>query len=142
MILKPRPRRILVFAIRGKKKFGGLYVGVRGDYGAFHEVQPVWFAAFGDDCRIMAEGAAVGRKGYVVDAFELEMVPASAWAKAAEVLPEIARDEILAEAALHDGTITANIIHENSVFGLEEDPWTPPPPSLLVLPNSEPRPPS
>lgn len=125
-VLKPRPQHVLVFAIRGKKKFKGFYVGVKGAYGDYHDIQPIWFGAFGEGCSIEKEGAAVGRKGYVIDAFELEAVPPSAWAHVAQLLPAIARDEILAEAKLHDGTITANIIHENAVLGLEEDPWSPP----------------
>lgn len=136
MIFKPRPRRILVFAIRGKKKLGTLYTSAKiKDYSSFHEVQPVWFAAFGDDVRIRKEGVEIGRKGYIQDAFELEMIPASAWAATAQLLPEATRNEILAEAELHDGTITANIVHEDSIMALEEDPWTPPKtlPSTLSL---------
>lgn len=120
MRLRVFSRYILVFAVRGKRKFGRFYTPTKGSYADYFQHQTVWMAEFGEDCRIRAEGAAVGRKGYVVDCFELEDVAAELWPTYRAVLPKAVTDEILAEAKEYDGVITANVIHEDSIFALEE----------------------
>jgi hypothetical protein len=113
---------VLVFAVVGKRKIGSLYQApkVRSMSDFFQHIT-VWIAAMGEGCKIAAEGAAVGKKGFVIDCFELESVPKSLWEDYVPLLPERVVDEILADAQKYDGTITANVIHEDSIFALEED---------------------
>lgn len=118
------PKHVLIFAVRGKRKIGNLYSPTKGAYSDFHEHQAVWLAEFGPGCVIQGEGAVVGSKGYIIDAFELEDVPHRVWGDYVPLLPQAIVQEILDEAKKTDGFITANVIHEDSIFALEEtDRW-------------------
>lgn len=125
MRLKVRPRYVLAFAIRGKKKLGSFYAPQKNHYADYFEHQEVWIAEMGAGCKIEAEGAAVGRKGFIVDSFELEEIPLSLlWPTYKAILPKAVVDEILTEAKRTEGYVAANLIHEDSIFALEEtDRW-------------------
>lgn len=119
--LKVRRRYILVFAIRGKKKVGTFYTPQVNHYADYHEHQEIWIVELGDGCRIVNEGAAVGKRGLLVDSFELEEIPLSAlWPTYKAILPQAVVNEIIAEAARTEGHIVANLIHEDSLFALVE----------------------
>ncbi len=101
--LQPRPRYCLVFAVRGKKKLGGLYTApVKGSIADFHAVIPVTIAAMGDGCHIAKEGAAVGSKGYVIDAYEFTDVPKNIWPTYCKLLPPARVEAIEKEAIMAD----------------------------------------
>lgn len=120
MRLQVRPHYILVFAVRGKRKVGSLYSPTRGSYADYHEVQPVWVAELGEGCHIGKEGVALGSKGFVIDAYELEDLSWNLWYSYRKILPEFRVQEIESEAEAFDGFITANVLHEDSIFAVEE----------------------
>lgn len=124
MTLRLFPKHVLAFAVRGKRKVGSLYTPTRGSYADYFQHQAIWLADFGSSCTVLNEGATVGSKGYIIDAFELEDVPSHLWAEYVPRLPPAVVKEIMSEAAQYDGMITANVIHEDSIFALEEtDRW-------------------
>lgn len=123
MRLRVFPRYILIFAVRGKRKMGSgaLYTPTRGSYADYYAVQSVTLAEIGAQCSIVKEGAKVGSRGYVIDAFEYDELPAYFWETYKGLLPKHAADAILKEALDFDGYISANLIHEDSIFALEDE---------------------
>lgn len=119
MRLRVLPNYLLAFAVRGKRKVGTLYSPTRGSYSDYHETQPIWIAEIGPESKIALEGVVVGTKGYVIDAYELEDLPDYLWTEYRARLPKEVVDQIEKEAFEFDGVITANIIHEDSVFAVE-----------------------
>ena len=121
MRLKVRPRYVLAFAVRGKKKMGSFYTPQKNHYADYFEHQEIWIAELGSACRIAAEGAVVGSRGFIVDSFELEEIPLSIlWPTYKAILPKAVTDAILAEAARTEGQVVANLVHEDSIFALED----------------------
>lgn len=118
MRLKLRPNYVLAFAIRGKRKIGSLYSPTRGSYSDYYDVQPIWLAEFGDGCKIRSEGVDVGDKGFILDVFELEDLPAYFWGFYRNRLPEASVAEIEKEVEETDGFIMAQIVHEDSIFAV------------------------
>jgi len=129
---------MLVFAVRGKKKHGGIYTPQKGFYD-YHTMQPVWVAEMAGDCLLGEDdGVQVGSKAYIFDIFELEPIPLpkdvlEGYVQCSEFAD--AADEIYAESQEYDGVIEANVIHENSLIGVEETAWKGPN-SSLVSPKS------
>lgn len=120
MKLKVMPNYVLVFAVRGKRKVGSLYSPTVGSLADYHEVQPIWLTDFGKDCKIVREGASAGVKGFIIDAYELEDLPLYLWYHYRKHLPEQVVQDIESEAKAFDGFITANVVHEDSIFAIEE----------------------
>lgn len=121
MRLIPRSGYLLVFAVRGKRKIGSFYTPTKGSVADFHIGQPVWIAEMGPDVQIAAEGAKVGSKGYVIDSYEYDPISVNLWPTYSKLLPPHRVAEIEKEAQDGDGYISANILHGNSIFALEDD---------------------
>lgn len=119
--LKPREHYCLVFAVRGKRKIGSFYSPTKGALADYNQVQPLWIAELGDGCRIAKEGAVVGSKGFVHDVYEYEDVGVNLWPTYRQLLPKAVVAEIEKEVLDTDGILTANVLHENSIFALEDD---------------------
>lgn len=119
--LVPRPHYILVFAVRGKRKLGSFYTPTKGSVADYHATLPVWLAEMGPDCTITAEGAAPGSKGFIIDAYEYDPLPVNLWATYRELLPPARVAEIEADARDGDGVICGAILHQDSIFALEEE---------------------
>lgn len=133
MRLKVRPRHMLVFAIRGKRKIGSFYSPLRGNYSDYHELQPVWIAEIGPESRLEGE-VFVGDLGYILDVYELEDLALSLWPSYRKTLPASVVSAIEKEARDTDGGIYANIIHEDSLVGIEEETlWKKPTSSLAPV---------
>jgi len=111
------PRHLLVFTVRGKQKFKGLYTPQRGYYADYFELQPVWVAEMGQDCGVSEEGVGVGSKCFIIDSYELEHIP-SVFDWYAERNPE-AFKPVWDLAQETGGFIDCNIIHEASLVGVE-----------------------
>jgi hypothetical protein len=120
MRLKVRPNYLLVFAVRGKRKVGSLYSPTKGSLSDYSQVQTVWVAELGEDCAIASEGVVPGSKGFVIDSYEFEDVGLVLWPEYRKLLPLDVVGAIEREAEQFDGIITANVIHQASIFAIEE----------------------
>ncbi len=118
--LRPRPNHLLVFAVRGKRKVGSFYTPTRGSVADFHVTQELIVAELGEGCAIAQEGVTVGTKGYIIDSYEYDPVPMNLWPTYREILPPARVAELEGDAAKFDGFITCNVLHENSIFAVEE----------------------
>jgi hypothetical protein len=112
---------MLVFAVRGKKKIGSLYSPTKSGYSDYFEMQPVWIAEMAS--AKLSNAVVIGDMGYVLDVYELEDLPADLWGHYRRTLPAATVSAIEQEAHDTDGVICANVIHEDSLLGIEEGPW-------------------
>ncbi len=119
--LQPRARHILVFAVRGKRKIGRFVTPTKGALADYHATQKILLAEFGHDVRIRREGATVGSRGLIIDAYELESVSKNLWPAYRKLLPAQKVAEIEQEVKDSDGYLMAEIVHEDSIFALEEE---------------------
>lgn len=118
--LKLRPNYVLAFAVRGKRKVGRFYSPTKGSYADYHETLGVLVGDLGRDCVVAVEGVEPGSKCYVMDVYELEDLPLYIWNAYRGLLPKAAVEALEKEAKETDGFITANVLHENSLFAVEE----------------------
>lgn len=120
MRLKVRAEHLLVFAVRGKRKLGSFYMPTKGSVADYHDLQPVWIAEIGGESRLGDE-IKVGDLGYILDVYELEDLPIGLWPHYRARLPAEVVAAVEKEALDGDGFICGNIIHEDSLIGIEED---------------------
>lgn len=117
--LKLRPNYVLAFAVRGKRKIGRFFSPTKGSYADYHETLGVLVGDLGRDCVVAVEGVEPGSKCFVIDAYELEDLPYYVWEAYRAILPKASVEAIEQEAKDTDGFITANVLHENSLFAIE-----------------------
>lgn len=120
MKLRVLPKHMLVFAVRGKRKFKGLFMPQIGHYADYFQLQNVWIAEIGRGCNTAEEGVKVGSQACIMDVYELETLPKNVFQDYYRENPE-AFEAVVEEARQHDGVITSEIIHEDSLIGLVED---------------------
>lgn len=116
----PRERHLMVFAVRGKRKFKGIYTPQIGHYADYFQLQKVWVAEMGPDCKTPAEGVKVGTMCAILDVYDLESLDVDVFEAYRSANPELF-DKVAEEAAEHDGYITCEILHEASLVGIWEE---------------------
>ncbi len=117
----PRPNHLLVFAVRGKRKIGSFYTPTKGSLSDYHAVQELIVAELGEGCTIAKEGVVPGTKGFVIDSYEYDPVPKNLWPTYRELLPAHRVAELEGDAVKFDGFISCNVLHESSLFAVEEN---------------------
>lgn len=113
MKLKIKPNHLLVYAVRGRKKYKGFYTPQKKSYADYFELVPVWVSQIGDNCKVVNDGVAVNSKCYLLDAFELEPVPLVDLES--YPVPQEAVDDMIN----NEGFLEFNLIHENALMGME-----------------------
>ena len=120
MRIRVRPRHMLVFAVRGKRKFQGFYTPQVGNYADHYQLQSVWIAEMGEGCNSPKDGIQIGTKACVLDVYELETLPKDVFQHYYSRNPDLFRG-VIEEAKEYDGVITSEVIHEDSLVGVVED---------------------
>lgn len=120
MRLKVGEKRMLVFAVRGKRKMGSIITPQKGNYSDYFQLQNLWVAEIGPECVTAKQGVEIGSKVCILDVYDMEELPLNVFESYYSKTPEMFQ-AVVDEAERHGGYITSEVIHENNLIGLVED---------------------